>query len=133
MRAPVLGLCFFVSVNVVLCGLSPMQVGCGALPSLDSDREDASSMVTAGATADNTEGNSRASRESGFCWVHIHTGNLSTADTMEGNSRASRESGLLCSHSHGESIDRSRTVWGLASAGRVMGTGPSGQRPRRAG
>ena len=39
-------------------------------------REDASSMVTAGATA----------------------------NTTEGNSRASRESGLLCSHSHGESI-----------------------------
>jgi len=41
------------------------------------NREDASSMVTAGATA----------------------------NTTEGNSRASRESGLLCSHSHGESID----------------------------
>jgi len=40
------------------------------------DREDASSMVTAGATA----------------------------NTTEENSRASRESGLLCSHSHGESI-----------------------------
>ena len=40
------------------------------------DREDASSMVTAGATA----------------------------NTTEGNRRASRESGLLCSHSHGESI-----------------------------
>jgi len=40
------------------------------------DREDASSMVTAGATA----------------------------NTTEGNSRASRESGLLCSHSHGESM-----------------------------
>ena len=43
---------------------------------LTFDREDASSMVTAGATA----------------------------NTTEGNSRASRESGLLCSHSHGESI-----------------------------
>jgi len=41
-----------------------------------SDREDASSMVTAGATA----------------------------NTTVKNSRASRESGLLCSHSHGESI-----------------------------
>ena len=40
------------------------------------DREDASSMVTAGATA----------------------------NTTVKNSRASRESGLLCSHSHGESI-----------------------------
>jgi len=40
------------------------------------DREDASSMVTAGATA----------------------------NTIERNSRASRESGLVCSHSHGESI-----------------------------
>ena len=28
-----------------------------------------------------------------------------TANTTEGNSRASRESGLLCSHSHGQSID----------------------------
>jgi len=41
------------------------------------DREDASSMVTAGATA----------------------------NTTVKNSRASRESGLLCSHSHWESID----------------------------
>ena len=40
------------------------------------DREDAPSMVTAGATA----------------------------NTTVKNSRASRESGLLCSHSHGESI-----------------------------
>jgi len=48
-----------------------------------------------------TEGNSRASRESGC--VHIHTENRSD-NTTEGNSRASRESGLLCSHSHGESI-----------------------------
>jgi len=40
------------------------------------DREDASSMGTAGATANTTEGSSRASRESGCC-VHIHTGNLS--------------------------------------------------------
>jgi len=40
------------------------------------DREDASSLVTAGATA----------------------------NTTVKNSRASRESGLLCSHSHGESI-----------------------------
>ena len=40
------------------------------------DREDASSMVTAGVTA----------------------------NTTVKNSRASRESGLLCSHSHGESI-----------------------------
>jgi len=46
---------------------------------LAGDKEDASSMVTAGATA----------------------------STTEGNSRASRESGLLCSHSHGESIDPS--------------------------
>jgi len=38
-------------------------------------REDASSVVTAGATADTTKGNGRASRESGCC-VHIHTGNL---------------------------------------------------------
>ena len=44
---------------------------------VNTDRGDASSMVTAGATASNTKG----------------------------NSRASRESGLLCSYSHGESID----------------------------
>jgi len=43
---------------------------------LPHDREYASSMVTAGATA----------------------------NTTVKNSRASRESGLLCSHSHGESI-----------------------------
>jgi len=46
----------------------------------ESDREVASSMITAGATANTTEGDS---------W-------------------ASRESGLLCSHSHGESIERER-------------------------
>jgi len=45
---------------------------------LTRDREDASSMVTAGATA----------------------------NTTVKKSRASRESGLLCSHSHGESIAR---------------------------
>jgi len=39
-------------------------------------REDAPSMVTAGATANTTEGNSRTSRDSG-CYIHIHTGNLS--------------------------------------------------------
>jgi len=61
-----------------------------------SDREDAWSMATAGATANTTEDTSRASRESGMlcshshgesiviqplgnqgCCVHIHTGNLS--------------------------------------------------------
>jgi len=36
------------------------------------DREDASSMVTAGATASTTEGNSRASRESGLLCSHSH-------------------------------------------------------------
>jgi len=46
------------------------------LAQLSIDREDASPMVTAGATA----------------------------NTTVKNSRASRESGLLCSHSHGESI-----------------------------
>ena len=44
---------------------------------MDTDREYASSIGTAGVTA----------------------------NTTEGNSRASRESGLLCSHPHGESID----------------------------
>jgi len=47
------------------------------------DRKDASSMVTAGATA----------------------------NTTVKNSRASRESGLLCSHSHGESIDIHNTTY----------------------
>ena len=50
---------------------------CGFEPRMNPDREGASSMVTAGATA----------------------------NTTKGNSRASRESGLLSSHSHGESID----------------------------
>ena len=40
------------------------------------DREDASSMVTAGATANTTEGNSRASRESGLLCSHVQ-GNIS--------------------------------------------------------
>jgi len=44
---------------------------------LYNNREEAASMVTAGATA----------------------------NTTEGNCRASRESGLLCSHSHGESME----------------------------
>jgi len=35
-------------------------------------REDASSMVTAGATANNTQGNGRASRESGLLGSHSH-------------------------------------------------------------
>ena len=48
---------------------------------LTPDRQDASSMVTAGATA----------------------------NTTVKNSRASRESGLLCSHSHGESIAPQKT------------------------
>jgi len=46
-------------------------------PTLPVNREGTSSVVTAGATA----------------------------NTTKGNSRASRESGLLCSHPHGESID----------------------------
>jgi len=46
-------------------------------------REDVSSMVTADATA----------------------------NTTEGNSRACRELGLLCSHSHGESIGASRLIF----------------------
>jgi len=36
------------------------------------DREDAASKVTAGGTANTTEGNSRASRESGSLYVHSH-------------------------------------------------------------
>jgi len=55
----------------VLCRVSK------ALQMAKCDREDASSMVTAGATA----------------------------NTTVKNSHASRESGLLCSHSHGESIE----------------------------
>ena len=46
------------------------------------DREDSSSMVTAGAAA----------------------------DTTKGNSRAPQESGLLCSHSHGESSRHLRAL-----------------------
>jgi len=47
------------------------------------NREDASSMVTAGATADTTEGNRRASRESGLLFsysqtVRIHRGHEHT-------------------------------------------------------
>jgi len=37
---------------------------------LNNNREDASSMVIAGATANTTEGNSRASRESGWLCSH---------------------------------------------------------------
>jgi len=59
------------------------------------DREDASSMVTAGATA----------------------------DTTEGNSRASRESGLLCSHSHGESIATPRSGTGVNLRPKRLGLG----------
>ena len=40
------------------------------------EREDAASMVTAGATANTTEGNRRTLGNQGWC-VHIHTGNLS--------------------------------------------------------
>jgi len=47
-------------------------------------------MVTAGATANTTEGNSRASRESGCC-VHIHTGNRSTQTTQAEETSARRE------------------------------------------
>jgi len=42
------------------------------------DREDASSMVTAGATANTTEGNSRASRESGLLSSHSHEESIGT-------------------------------------------------------
>jgi len=42
------------------------------------NREDASSIITAGATANATEGNSRASRESELL-VLIHTGDLRVA------------------------------------------------------
>jgi len=53
----------------------------------EGDREDASSMATAGVTANTTEENG------------------ATANTTEENSRASRESGLVSSHSHGQSIE----------------------------
>jgi len=39
---------------------------------MNTDREDVSFMVTAGATANTTEGNSRASRESGLLCSHAH-------------------------------------------------------------
>jgi len=48
-----------VSLKSALCA---SRSGSGLTP----DREDASSMATAGATANTTEGNSRASRESGL-------------------------------------------------------------------
>ena len=54
-----------------------LALGAGGVCGANLGREDASSMVTAGATA-----------------------NITVK-----NSRASRESGLLCSHSHGESIE----------------------------
>ena len=49
------------------------RVYCGDITKI---REDASSMVTTGATANTAEGNSCTSRDSSCC-IHIHTGNLS--------------------------------------------------------
>jgi len=37
-----------------------------------------------------------------------------TANISEGTSRAAKESGLLCSHSHGESIGNRRIAQGMA-------------------
>jgi len=62
-------------------------------------REDASTMVTAGATANTTEGNSRASRESGLLCSHSHGESIALGLTLTLGNR-----GLLCLHSHGESI-----------------------------
>jgi len=64
------------------------------------DREDASSVVTAGATA----------------------------NTTVKNIRASRESGLLCSHSHGESIAGNLSL--SSESGGGGGGGRSGLRRR---
>jgi len=82
------------------------------------DIKDAWSMVTAGGTANTTEGNRRYLENRGCC-VHIHTGGVysqryhdkedassmatagATPNTTERNGHASRESRLLCSHSHG--------------------------------
>ena len=59
------------------CHLNTCPVGIATQVSnqLYINRDDARSTVTAGATANTTQGNSRASRES--CCVRIHKGNLS--------------------------------------------------------
>jgi len=73
---------------------------------LGGDIEDASTMVTAGVTANTTElwrgaaGLRARVRACAGAAESLHT----YIDTTEKNSRASRESGLLCSHSQGESI-----------------------------
>jgi len=59
---------------------------------VNNDREDVSSMVRAGATA----------------------------NTTEGNSRASSESRLLCSHSHGEPIDTDQKKKRMGALGMVL-------------
>ena len=51
---------------------------------LGSDREAASSMVTAGATANTTEGNSRASRKSGLVSSHSHGESISSRSGASG-------------------------------------------------
>jgi len=48
---------------------------------LDGDRHDALSMVTPGATANTTEGNSRTSREPGLLYSHSHGESIDGSDT----------------------------------------------------
>jgi len=67
------------------------------------DREDASFMVTAGATENTTEGNSRASRESGSLCSHSRTAKILGAATTPSNikrrcavARSVFVSGLFC-------------------------------------
>jgi len=61
-----------------------------ATPPPAPDREDASSMVTAGATANTTVKNSRASRESGLLSSHSH-GESIAPQPSEGQGQASHE------------------------------------------
>jgi len=59
------------------------------------EREDASSMVTAGATANTTEGNSRASRELGFSVFTFDSG-AATNPGVEGGTHRRRATFERC-------------------------------------
>jgi len=73
---------FFITARIDHVGLRAVRgnrrVAACYVRSSTTDREDASSMVTAGATANTTEGKSRASRESGLC-SHSHGESIATA------------------------------------------------------
>jgi len=68
------------------------QQSCGDdLNMLEGDRDDASSMVATGATANTTKGNSRASRKPGLL------GSQSQGESFEGHSRVRRGANMyLC-------------------------------------